>query len=195
MLHALFLRVPWLPTQACRVLTVSWDRSDLWNAMIDSSFSPTINEVWIPVKYTIIYHESCPLSRIFLIRLVCWHFWLLWKLVLESIPVATALLPGYNVLFIKTISFDFQREARRHFNCPTLKGMELENLGGRFTRFYHWKKRLLEVSFQKSNCRMSCREQVIRNLQSMSLGMTSNVVVIAICMISWTLTRPCTLNY
>ncbi|KAK7169375.1 hypothetical protein R3I93_005369 [Phoxinus phoxinus] len=35
-------------------------------------------------------------------------------------------------------------EARRHFNCPILEGMELENQGGAGTEFNHWEKRLLE---------------------------------------------------
>ena len=44
------------------------------------------------------------------------------------------------------MSLDFQREARNHFNCPTLNGMELENLGGPGTQYNHWKKKLVEVS-------------------------------------------------
>ena len=43
-------------------------------------------------------------------------------------------------------SFDLQREARRHFGCSTLNGLELENLGGPATRYLHWKKRIIEVS-------------------------------------------------
>ncbi|KAA0715559.1 Leishmanolysin-like peptidase [Triplophysa tibetana] len=35
-------------------------------------------------------------------------------------------------------------EARKHFNCPILEGMELENQGGAGTEFNHWEKRLLE---------------------------------------------------
>ncbi|KAJ3592469.1 hypothetical protein NHX12_007596 [Muraenolepis orangiensis] len=35
-------------------------------------------------------------------------------------------------------------EARRHFNCPILEGMELENQGGAGTQLNHWEKRLLE---------------------------------------------------
>ena len=46
-----------------------------------------------------------------------------------------------------TTLFDLQREARRHFDCPTLNGMELENLGPPGTAFTHWKKKLVEVSF------------------------------------------------
>lgn len=38
-----------------------------------------------------------------------------------------------------------QEEARRHFNCPILEGMELENQGGTGTELNHWEKRLLEV--------------------------------------------------
>ena len=44
-----------------------------------------------------------------------------------------------------TTLFDFQREARRHFGCPTLNGMELENLGPPGTQYGHWKKKLIEV--------------------------------------------------
>lgn len=39
-----------------------------------------------------------------------------------------------------------QEEARRHFGCPILEGMELENQGGTGTELNHWEKRLLEVS-------------------------------------------------
>ncbi|KAG8432172.1 hypothetical protein GDO86_016711 [Hymenochirus boettgeri] len=35
-------------------------------------------------------------------------------------------------------------EVRRHFDCPTLEGMELENQGGLGTELNHWEKRLLE---------------------------------------------------
>lgn len=38
-----------------------------------------------------------------------------------------------------------KEEARRHFNCPILEGMELENQGGTGTELNHWEKRLLEV--------------------------------------------------
>lgn len=38
-----------------------------------------------------------------------------------------------------------QEEARRHFSCPVLEGMELENQGGTGTELNHWEKRLLEV--------------------------------------------------
>nr|XP_043874736.1 leishmanolysin-like peptidase isoform X1 [Solea senegalensis] len=45
-------------------------------------------------------------------------------------------------------------EARRHFNCPILEGMELENQGGTGTELNHWEKRLLEV--QEPDSRVSC---------------------------------------
>ncbi|XP_075037350.1 leishmanolysin-like peptidase [Mixophyes fleayi] len=35
-------------------------------------------------------------------------------------------------------------EVRKHFNCPILEGMELENQGGMGTELNHWEKRLLE---------------------------------------------------
>ncbi|NXQ94137.1 LMLN peptidase, partial [Sagittarius serpentarius] len=35
-------------------------------------------------------------------------------------------------------------EARKHFNCSSLEGMELENQGGMGTELNHWEKRLLE---------------------------------------------------
>uniref|UniRef100_A0A8D0C7K3 Leishmanolysin-like peptidase n=1 Tax=Salvator merianae TaxID=96440 RepID=A0A8D0C7K3_SALMN len=35
-------------------------------------------------------------------------------------------------------------EARKHFDCPLLEGMELENQGGMGTELNHWEKRLLE---------------------------------------------------
>ena len=50
-------------------------------------------------------------------------------------------------------SFDLQREARRHFGCSTLNGLELENLGGPATRYLHWKKRIIEVSTTYMHCR------------------------------------------
>ncbi|XP_062567285.1 leishmanolysin-like peptidase isoform X1 [Saccostrea cucullata] len=37
-----------------------------------------------------------------------------------------------------------QREARRHFNCPTLEGAEVENQGIYGTSITHWEKRLFE---------------------------------------------------
>ena len=39
-----------------------------------------------------------------------------------------------------------QREARKYFGCSTLNGLELENLGGQVTRYFHWKKKLVDVS-------------------------------------------------
>ncbi|XP_041057542.1 leishmanolysin-like peptidase isoform X1 [Carcharodon carcharias] len=36
------------------------------------------------------------------------------------------------------------KEAQKHFNCPILEGMELENQGGMGTELNHWEKRLLE---------------------------------------------------
>ncbi|XP_045396042.1 leishmanolysin-like peptidase isoform X2 [Lemur catta] len=39
---------------------------------------------------------------------------------------------------------DNKDEARKHFNCPVLEGMELENQGGIGTELNHWEKRLLE---------------------------------------------------
>ncbi|XP_063788610.1 leishmanolysin-like peptidase [Pseudophryne corroboree] len=35
-------------------------------------------------------------------------------------------------------------EVQKHFNCPILEGMELENQGGMGTELNHWEKRLLE---------------------------------------------------
>ncbi|KAI6065149.1 Leishmanolysin-like peptidase [Aix galericulata] len=42
-------------------------------------------------------------------------------------------------------------EARKHFNCPILEGMELENQGGMGTELNHWEKRLLEVGANLRN--------------------------------------------
>ena len=44
------------------------------------------------------------------------------------------------------ICLSMQREARKHFGCSTLNGLELENLGGQVTRYFHWKKKLVDVS-------------------------------------------------
>lgn len=37
-----------------------------------------------------------------------------------------------------------KEEARKHFNCSTLEGAELENQGGKGTELAHWEKRLFE---------------------------------------------------
>ena len=39
-----------------------------------------------------------------------------------------------------------QREARDHFNCSSLTGVELENQGGSGTVLSHWEKRILGVT-------------------------------------------------
>ena len=39
-----------------------------------------------------------------------------------------------------------QREARNHFNCPTLEGAELEDQVPNGTAYTHWEKRVFEVS-------------------------------------------------
>lgn len=39
-----------------------------------------------------------------------------------------------------------QEEARRHFDCPSLTGVELENQGESGTMGEHWEKRVLGVS-------------------------------------------------
>ncbi|POI35110.1 hypothetical protein CIB84_001136, partial [Bambusicola thoracicus] len=46
-------------------------------------------------------------------------------------------------------------EARKHFDCPILEGMELENQGGMGTELNHWEKRLLEVGANIRN-RKAC---------------------------------------
>ena len=43
------------------------------------------------------------------------------------------------------IFFCVQREARAHFNCQSLPGLELENQGGTATAGSHWEKRITEV--------------------------------------------------
>ncbi|XP_027878088.1 leishmanolysin-like peptidase isoform X1 [Xiphophorus couchianus] len=50
-------------------------------------------------------------------------------------------------------------EARRHFSCPILEGMELENQGGTGTELNHWEKRLLEVrTFSPTPLRFTKRQ-------------------------------------
>ena len=39
-----------------------------------------------------------------------------------------------------------QAEARRHFGCPSLEGVELETQGGSGSALQHWEKRVLGVS-------------------------------------------------
>ena len=51
-----------------------------------------------------------------------------------------------------------QAEGRRHFNCPTLEGVELENQGGPGTAMDHWEKRVLGVS--KCVCVCVCIQMV-----------------------------------
>ena len=40
----------------------------------------------------------------------------------------------------------FQEEVRRHFNCSTLEGAELEDQGVHGTALTHWEKRVFEVN-------------------------------------------------
>lgn len=44
------------------------------------------------------------------------------------------------------IIISIQEEARIHFGCPTLEGVELENQGGPSTAISHWEKRILGVT-------------------------------------------------
>ena len=37
-----------------------------------------------------------------------------------------------------------REEVRRHFNCPTLEGAELEDQGGDGTELTHWEKRIFQ---------------------------------------------------
>ncbi len=45
----------------------------------------------------------------------------------------------------------YQEEARRHFNCPILEGMELENQGGAGIEFNHWEKTSVRGTETKSS--------------------------------------------
>ena len=50
-----------------------------------------------------------------------------------------------------------QEEARIHYGCPSLDGVELENQGGRRTMLSHWEKRIFGVRFLAMNtdrCKM-----------------------------------------
>ncbi|CAK9304546.1 unnamed protein product [Gordionus sp. m RMFG-2023] len=47
-------------------------------------------------------------------------------------------------VFNMMITPNVLREARSHFNCSTLKGVELENQGNYGTAMTHWEKRILE---------------------------------------------------
>ena len=46
-----------------------------------------------------------------------------------------------------------REEVRRHFNCPTLEGAELEDQGGDGTELTHWEKRIFQVN-QPTLCLM-----------------------------------------
>lgn len=51
-------------------------------------------------------------------------------------------------MFVRTLSYCIctcQEEARRHFNCSTLEGAELEDQGILGTTLTHWEKRVFEV--------------------------------------------------
>ena len=43
------------------------------------------------------------------------------------------------------ITENVREEARDHFGCPSLPGLELENQGNVATLGSHWEKRILEV--------------------------------------------------
>ena len=54
------------------------------------------------------------------------------------------------ILYVKFVideigMFVFKEEVRRHFNCSTLEGAELENQGIEGTALTHWEKRIFEV--------------------------------------------------
>ena len=56
----------------------------------------------------------------------------------------------YTVLYLSVHQWPLlccgvQREARAHFGCPTLPGLEIENQGGTGTAGSHWEKRITEV--------------------------------------------------
>lgn len=58
---------------------------------------------------------------------------------------ACLIVSQYFKSWVET-AFVLKEEARKHFDCPVLEGMELENQGGMGTELNHWEKRLLEVS-------------------------------------------------
>ena len=49
------------------------------------------------------------------------------------------------LLYFYNCHFNLQGEGRRHFNCSTLGGVEVENQGGSGTALSHWEKRIVEV--------------------------------------------------
>ena len=51
-----------------------------------------------------------------------------------------ALIPSFSLLLLCS-----QAVGRRHFGCPSLGGVEVENQGGSGTALSHWEKRILEV--------------------------------------------------
>ncbi len=40
-----------------------------------------------------------------------------------------------------------QEQARIHYNCPDIRGVELENQGGSLSALSHWEQRVLGVSY------------------------------------------------
>ena len=53
---------------------------------------------------------------------------------------------NYGNKVTNVVCFFKQREARNHFNCPTLEGAELEDQVPNGTAYTHWEKRVFEVS-------------------------------------------------
>lgn len=54
---------------------------------------------------------------------------------------------SFLLLLRYPFALDFQAEARAHYNCPTMDGMDLENDGGSGTAFVHFEKRITEVNY------------------------------------------------
>ena len=55
-------------------------------------------------------------------------------------------LEGIAVILSRSLPVAWQqREVRDHFNCPTMRGAELENQGGHGVALYHWEKRIFGV--------------------------------------------------
>lgn len=66
-------------------------------------------------------------------------------------------------------------EARKHFNCPVLEGMELENQGGMGTELNHWEKRLLENHLCQLGCKSLLRWSGLESVGLVSLCTTQPV--------------------
>ena len=64
----------------------------------------------------------------------------------ENFCLSKSCVRGEFLIYGNKCFYYIQREARNHFNCPTLEGAELEDQVPNGTAYTHWEKRVFEVS-------------------------------------------------